>query len=288
MAEYKKGILTRIRTLGHDEEWLKDKIEEDPSILGLGDLDIVQRERSQSSGGRIDFLMSDADNDIRYEIEIMLGTLDESHIIRTIEYWDIERKRYPTFEHRAVIVAEDITNRFFNIISLFNQAIPIIALQLNAFTFEENVILTFTKVLDVQELGSFEEQGPIEKVDRQYWEKKVGKTGLQTADELILLVPGEASKKEITYNKSHMAIGTTGVNFLWLHPRKAEGYIHLHLRVNSDGRVDILNQFKKANIDAKFRNNEKELVVKLYSAQIKENKTILEEIFKKCEAWSRE
>ncbi len=38
----------------------------------------------------------------------MLGAVDESHIIRTIEYWDVERQRYPTLQHRAVIVAEEI------------------------------------------------------------------------------------------------------------------------------------------------------------------------------------
>ena len=48
----------------------------------------------------------------------------ESHIIRTIEYWDIERKRYPQYEHCAVLVAEDITSRFLNVISLFNGTIP--------------------------------------------------------------------------------------------------------------------------------------------------------------------
>ena len=37
---------------------------------------------------------------------------DESHIIRTIEYWDIERKRYRQYDHTAVIVAEDITSGF--------------------------------------------------------------------------------------------------------------------------------------------------------------------------------
>lgn len=41
-------------------------------------------------------------------------------MIRTIEYWDIERKRYPQYEHCAVIIAEDITSRFLNVIQLFN------------------------------------------------------------------------------------------------------------------------------------------------------------------------
>jgi hypothetical protein len=55
--------------------------------------------------------MADFESDIRYEVEIMLGAVDESHIIRTIEYWDVERQRYPTLQHCAVIVAEEITER---------------------------------------------------------------------------------------------------------------------------------------------------------------------------------
>ena len=40
--------------------------------------------------------MRDPDEgDTYYEVEVMLGVLDESHIIRTIEYWDVERQRRP-------------------------------------------------------------------------------------------------------------------------------------------------------------------------------------------------
>ena len=58
---------------------------------------------------------------------------------RTIEYWDIERKRYPQYEHSAVIVAEDITARFLNVISLFNGQIPLMALQMSAFQTGESM-----------------------------------------------------------------------------------------------------------------------------------------------------
>lgn len=132
-----------MRDAGKDEKWLQERIHEDPSILGLGDLSVIRRERELASGGRLDFLMYDPEDSIRYEVEVMLGTLDESHIIRIIEYWDLERRRYPTLEHRAVIIAEEITNRFFNIISLFNRAIPIIAIQLNAYQYENTYFMTF-------------------------------------------------------------------------------------------------------------------------------------------------
>ncbi len=89
---------------------MQDRIEKDPSILGLGDVTVIERERKQSTGGRIDFLFLDQEMDTMYETEIMLGPTDESHIIRTIEYWDIERRRYQSKDHKAVIVAEDINN----------------------------------------------------------------------------------------------------------------------------------------------------------------------------------
>lgn len=83
----------RLRDAGYDERWLQNVILDDPSILGLGDLVVYERERRQSSGGRIDILRYDPDARVMFEIEIMLGRLDESHIIRGMEYWDIERRR---------------------------------------------------------------------------------------------------------------------------------------------------------------------------------------------------
>ena len=155
--QYQKPTSVRLRDVGKDEKWLQEQVEKDPSILGLGDLSIIERERKQSSGGRIDFLMYNPEDGIRYEIELMLGKVDESHIIRTIEYWDIERRRFPSLEHRAVIVAEEITNRFFNIINLLNRSIPIIAIQLNSIIFDKNLFLNFIKVLDINEPADDEE-----------------------------------------------------------------------------------------------------------------------------------
>jgi hypothetical protein len=78
-----------------NERWVQDRIAEDPSILGLGDVIMKDKERSQPRAGRLDLLLQQVDGNRRYEVEIQLGPTDESHIIRTIEYWDIERKRYP-------------------------------------------------------------------------------------------------------------------------------------------------------------------------------------------------
>ena len=81
------------------------------------------------------------ESNTRYEVEVQLGASDESHIIRTIEYWDIERRRYPQYDHVGVIIAEEITARFFNVISLFNGFIPLIAIQLNVIELADAVTL---------------------------------------------------------------------------------------------------------------------------------------------------
>jgi len=78
-----------------NEKWVQDRIAEDPKILGLGDVILKDRERIQPHAGRLDLLLQDSESTSRYEVEIQLGSTNESHIIRTIEYWDIERKRYP-------------------------------------------------------------------------------------------------------------------------------------------------------------------------------------------------
>src|SRR6266508_4877412 len=128
-----------------DENWVKGLIREDPTILGLGDVIVKEMERRQPQGGRLDILLQAADPEEkrRYEAEVMLGAVDESHIIRTIEYWDVERKRYPQYDHCAVIIAEEITARFLNVITLFNGTIPLIAIQMNALRFGGQLALVF-------------------------------------------------------------------------------------------------------------------------------------------------
>lgn len=189
----------------YDEQWLKNRIIEDPSILGLGELIVKDVERIQPKAGRIDLLLHDPENEKRYEVEVMLGKIDESHIIRTIEYWDIERKRFPNYEHCAVLVAEDITTRFLNIISLFNNTIPIIAIQLNALKVGDQLILNFTKVLDEVTVGEDDDE-VIERADRNYWENEGSHESLKLADECLNIIKEIDPDYSLSYNKHYIGL----------------------------------------------------------------------------------
>jgi hypothetical protein len=59
---YHKASPASLRDLGFDERWLQHRILDDPSILGLGDVTVLQRERRQSGGGRLDFLLSEPES----------------------------------------------------------------------------------------------------------------------------------------------------------------------------------------------------------------------------------
>jgi hypothetical protein len=230
------------------EKWLQDRIAEDPSLLGLGDLVLKDKERIHPKAGRLDLLLQEMDTNRRYEVEIQLGHTDESHVIRTIEYWDIERKRYPQYEHTAVIVAENITSRFLNVISLFNGVIPLVALQLNAVTIGGQVALIFTKVLDELQLGLVDEDEDVHEVtDRGYWEKIGTKTTLSITDELFGFLKSLDPKLDLKYNKFYIGLARNGQpsNFVLFRPKKEWVRVEISL-----DRSDELNErLEQAGVD---------------------------------------
>lgn len=216
-----------------NEKWVQDQIAEDPSILGIGDLELKDKERMQAAGGRLDLLLYDPDTLKRFEVEIQLGATDESHIIRTVEYWDIERKRYPQYEHAAVIVAEEITSRFLNVIQLFNGAIPLIALKMTVYKVGDGYALTFVKVLDEISYGLVDEDEPVaEPADRSLWEKKGSLKSLALVEDLLQKIVRQVEPKAtLKYNKHYIGIGVDGtaMNFVTFMPRKAHVIMSIKL-----------------------------------------------------------
>jgi hypothetical protein len=163
-------VMKSLRDCGKDEYWLQDKIYEDPSVLGLGDLERVSNEKVQSSGGRLDMLLKDPEDDSMFEVEVMLGEADESHIIRTVEYWDLEKRRWGKRSHTAVLIAQGINTRFINVVHLLSQAIPIVGIQVSAVELDGKLGLHFTEMINSYEEPEVEGDSPL--VDEDYWKKE--------------------------------------------------------------------------------------------------------------------
>lgn len=224
MLPYEKSeFISLARHPELNEKWIQQRIAIDPKILGLGDLILKDRERMQPRAGRLDLLLQDPETDRRFEVELQLGATDESHIIRTVEYWDIERKRYPQYDHIAVLIAEDITSRFLNVISLLHGSVPLIAIQMRAIQLAGHMSLLFTTVLDEMPLGPVDEDEPAPvPVDRSYWAERVPAEVLKVMDSIIALIVEFRPRACLNYNKEHVGIAENGItdNFVFFYPRK--------------------------------------------------------------------
>src|SRR5260370_9337775 len=135
----------------YDEAWLENLIRDKVSLLGLGNLDVVSAQKSQSREGRLDLLLRDSKNQINFVVELMLGTLDETHIVRTIEYWLRERsqKGNDDYDHIAVLAAEDVLgNRFVDVVRFLSQQMPLVLLEIHALRVEDRLTVQFIRVFD--------------------------------------------------------------------------------------------------------------------------------------------
>ena len=268
--------LTKLSIRSHpelSERWVQERIAEDPSILGLGDVSLKDKERIQAGAGRLDLLLQEADSSCRYEVEIQLGKIDESHIIRTIEYWDIERKRYPQYEHTAVIIAEEITSRFLNVISLFNGTIPLMAIQMSAVQLGDSVSLAFTTVLDQVRFGLVDEDEEVqEATDRAYWENR-NKATVAMADELLEVVQTLNPRLELKYNKFYIGLATDGQpnNFVIFHPQK--NAIRIAPRLQKAAAIE--EAAEAAGLEMEYNNRSGRYRIGLQKGDVKKHADVL-------------
>jgi hypothetical protein len=262
------------------EKMIQDYIFENPSCLGLGELTALTKEKTQPTGGRLDLLMAD-ESSTRYEIEIQLGETDPSHIVRTIEYWDMERKRFKKYEHVAVIVAEEITGRFMNVIQLFNGNIPIVALQLAAYKRGDNELaLIFTKVLD-QITEADDDEDEYEPTDRKYWENK------STVDQLKIMDCIHESCDPIKdfekkYNKFYIGLtkNNIAINPVVFEPRKKFIYMQIN-KINKEEFTDKLGSARLSSVVIPGN----AMKVQITSLQdYKDNKILIDEMVAKAVA----
>lgn len=258
-----------------NEKWVHERIAEDPSILRLGELEFLHAERRQPGGGRLDLLLED-ETGRRYEVEVMLGATDPSHIIRTIGYWDRERKRYPERDHCAVLVAEDITSQFLNVIGLFNSAIPIIAMQMNAIQIEDKILLHFTKVLDEVERG--DDDGDSQEVGRKDWERKAPIEVLRLMDGCLDLIRIFAPNTALHYVASHIGLktNTAVTNFVGFHPKKKYLVVDAHV----GDREKWNEKLREAGLDVlPFPGGRKTSRFRLETKDFEQRRDLLREVF---------
>jgi hypothetical protein len=272
--DIKPGKKIFIRNAGKDEYWLQDLIYENPSILGLGDLIPVSKEKKQSTGGKLDILLKNPLDSSMYEIEVMLGETDPSHIIRTIEYWDIEKRRYPQRQHFPVLIAERFNKRYFNVIQILSLNVPMIAIQADLLEVGSQKIINFTKILDIYEEQAEDDESNI--VNETTWSSNANWT-LQTAKELLGIVNASGLNLKLNFTQSYVAIVNSRGNAYWLYKR-SDPKSYLGFKERNDEKAEAIRSLLDTSSIPYTYNKYQEFLIILDKDFIKKHKEIFAKI----------
>ena len=273
--EIKIGKKIFIRNAGKNEYWLQDIIYEDPKILGLGDLVAVNKEKKQSSGGRLDILLKEPTENLMYEVEVMLGETDPSHIIRSIEYWDNEKRKYPQRQHFCVLIAESFDRRYFNVIQLMSLNIPMIAIQADLLEVNGERILNFSKIIDIY-IEPEENDEDLKQVNESTWNKDAPWTN-STAKELFNSLKEKQDRINLRYTQSYISIIIDGRNAYWL-CKRMKPTSALFFSVKDDEKVEAIKQKLEAKDIGYTYNRYKEFMLNVDLKSLKNNLDLLNEV----------
>ena len=145
-------------------------------------------------------------------------------------------------------MAEEITSRFLNVISLFNGTIPLVAVQMRALQLGNTVSLVFTTVLDQVKLGLVDDDEEVHEVtDRGYWENRGSKNTVAIADEVLEILQTLDPALELKFNKFYVGLARAGQpdNFVVLRPKKKD--LRVEARVDKDASIE--QQLDAAGLD---------------------------------------
>lgn len=274
--EVKIGKKVFMRDAGKDEHWLQDMLYENPNILGLSNYPTLgKREKQEASKGRFHITLQDLIYDLWYEVEVMLGEIDASHIITALEYWDNEeRKRHKTFNY-AVLVAESYEGRYYNLLHTLSMNLPMICIQANLLEVNKAYILSFSNIINLH--GSPMDNEKTTTVDESLWSEKAPWT-LKAAKELYDLI--DTDDKSIDYNEDYINISIQGRRAYRLEKSSEPNSIAL-FTVFDDEKVNAIKDIFYNICYAPYNlNRNKEFVIPVNEDMIRGKKAIFREIMK--------
>ena len=183
-----------------------------------------------------------------------------------------------------VIIAEDITSRFLNVISLFNGAIPLVAIQMRALQSGDEIGLVFTTVLDHMPLGLVDEDEEVaETTDRAYWEERGSKTTVAMADQLLQIAKTHDPALELKYNKFYIGLAKNGRPSIFVTFRPKKGFMRFEPRLPD--LPERQAQFENAGLDViGYDKRWGRYRIRLQPSDIEKNRKILEEIISEAYA----
>jgi len=131
-----------------------------------------------------------------------------------------------------------------------------------------------------------EEDGNSAQQDRSYWERRASGAALEAFDAVVALVSAELQPARVTYNKNHVALGTSGRNFCWFHPPREAPHCHLRVRTRAESREAQMRSFDGTGLYVRPFQHDL-ITLKLAVRDIEANRAQISALLHACEALSR-
>jgi hypothetical protein len=225
-------------------------------------------------------LFKNSNDDTMYEVEVMLGETDPSHIIRTIEYWDLIRKKWPQRQHFGVLIAERITRRYFNVIQILSNSVPLIAIQANMIDIEGQRSLHFTTILDAYEEPE-NDTGPVnEVIDEPFWQSK-SESVLSSAKKIFEYTKEIYEDCKIVLKKTNITINSHGYNQMYFKKRYGQSVLVIF---RYGGRRDEIERILQEN-NMNYTDDHKRFKIQMTESQIAENEDMFKRIAPLNKQW---
>jgi hypothetical protein len=135
MTNIVSGTVSTVTDLDKDEGWLRGWLEEDPTRLGLGDLD------KADSAADDDRSFVATDDDRCFSVDVQLGEMEASRGFQVLDNWARNRVLHPDKTHVAVLVTEVMSDRYQTTLETLAEHLPLVVVELQVWKGENEAIV---------------------------------------------------------------------------------------------------------------------------------------------------
>lgn len=269
------------------ESWLEKQIETDPALLGLDGVRVVSTQVTHKAAGRLDILAKDVENEVAYAIEIMLGQLDASHLVRAIDYWLREKARpdVQDWETVAVVAAEDVRgSRYCKVAKFLSESMPLIVIEMKAHKVGNQLTLISMPLFDgTASIDSASvDIEPQEKMGAESWCEKSSVSSVQVVagcGKILKKISAGIAVNLGNRNFIGVTVGNRARNFLVFKPKR--NWVRVHARFLPETEK-WGKKLTKAGLPIVGGKPGRSLHFRLTKSELKKNSALLRLLFTEC------
>jgi hypothetical protein len=130
------GAVSTVSELGKDEAWLQGWLKEQPSRMGLGEMEVTDGAADDDDRSFVAI-----DDERCFSVDVRLGEMEASHGFQLLDNWARNRVRHPDKTHVAVLVTESTGDRYRTTLQALADHLPLVVVELAVWRGDSEAIV---------------------------------------------------------------------------------------------------------------------------------------------------